>query len=111
MVALAATLTMLSRRGREGRVVERERAVRSTAQHSLVVGLGDTGAAVARFLRARGERVCVIDSRAAPPGLAGLRAACPDVEVAVETLDERWLDGAGRVLLSPGLPYDLPLAV
>ena len=111
MVALAATLTMLSRRGREGRVVEKKRVVRSTAQHSLVVGLGDTGAAVARFLRARGERVCVIDSRAAPPGLADLRAAYPDVEVAVETLDERWLDGAGRVLLSPGLPYDLPLAV
>jgi len=110
MAALAATV-MLSRRYLDGWVVKKEGAVRSTAQHSLVVGLGDTGAAVARFLSARGERVRVIDSRTAPPGLADLRMACPSVEVAVETLDERWLEGASRVLLSPGLPYDLPLAV
>jgi len=110
MAALAATV-WLSRRIYDARVAEKEGAVRGTAQHSLVVGLGDTGAAVARFLVARGERVRVIDSRAAPPGFAALRAACPDAEVALGTLDERWLEGASRVLLSPGLPYDLPLAV
>ena len=110
MAALAATLATL-RRGFNGTVVQKERAVRSTAKHSLIVGLGATGAAVARYLTARGERARVIDSRATPPGLTELRAACPDVEVALETLDERWLDEASRVLLSPGLAYDLPLAV
>ncbi len=40
-----------------------------------------------------------------------LRAALPDVDVSLATLDDRWLDDASRVLLSPGLPYDLPLAV
>lgn len=96
-----------------GGVAERrKRGVRSeAAKNSLVVGLGATGAAVARYLTARGERVRVIDSRAAPPGLDELTTACPDVAVAVATLDERWLDGASRVILSPGLPYDLPLAV
>ena len=83
----------------------------AAAKHSLIVGLGATGAAVARYLRASGERVRVIDSRAEPPGLEELRADLPDVDVALETLDTRWLDGASRVLLSPGLPYDLPLAV
>jgi UDP-N-acetylmuramoylalanine--D-glutamate ligase len=83
----------------------------AAAKHSLIVGLGATGAAVARYLRASGERVRVIDSRAAPPGLKELRADLPDVDVALETLDTRWLDDASRVLLSPGLPYDLPLAV
>lgn len=81
------------------------------AKHSLVVGLGETGVATARYLTARGEHVRVIDSRAAPPGLDELRAACPDVDVELGTLDARWLDEASRVLLSPGLAYDIPLAV
>ena len=83
----------------------------AAAKHSLIVGLGATGVAVARYLSARGERVRVIDSRANPPGLTELRAAAPDADVSLETLDPRWLDDASRVLLSPGLPYDLPLAV
>jgi UDP-N-acetylmuramoylalanine--D-glutamate ligase len=83
----------------------------AAAKHSLIVGLGATGAAVARYLIARGERVRVIDSRADPPGLAELRAQHPDIAVTLQSLDERWLDDASRVLLSPGLPYDLPLAV
>ena len=82
----------------------------AVAKHSLVVGLGATGVAAARYLIGRGERVRVIDSRAVPPGLAELRKACPDAEIALETLDHRWLDDASRVLLSPGLGYDIPLA-
>ncbi|HJR71066.1 MAG TPA: NAD(P)-binding protein, partial [Gammaproteobacteria bacterium] len=39
----------------------------AAAKHSLIVGLGATGAAVARYLAARGERVRIIDSRADPP--------------------------------------------
>jgi UDP-N-acetylmuramoylalanine--D-glutamate ligase len=66
---------------------------------------------VARYLTARGESVRVIDSRPQPPGLAELKAACPEAEVVVETLDPRWLDDASRVLLSPGLAYDIPLAL
>ena len=113
MSATGAHASRASRRRRSGVGLERkESAVRNAAaKHSLIVGLGATGAAVARYLTARGERVRVIDSRAAPPGLAELRAAVPGVDVSLETLDERWLDDASRVLLSPGLPYDLPLAV
>jgi UDP-N-acetylmuramoylalanine--D-glutamate ligase len=77
----------------------------------LVVGLGATGLAVARYLSARGESVRVIDSRATPPGLDELKATCPEADVVVETLDPRWLDDASRVLLSPGLAYDIPLAL
>ena len=112
MSATALTLTSLQRRQCSAGLQRKERAVgNGAAKHSLIVGLGVTGSAVARYLTARGERVRVIDSRAAPPGLQELRLAVPDVDVSLETLDERWLDHASRVLLSPGLPYDLPLAV
>ena len=77
----------------------------------MIVGLGATGVSVARYLPRAASRVRVIDSRAAPPGLAELKAACPDAEVIVGTLDPRWLDDASRVLLSPGLAYDIPLAL
>ncbi len=112
MAATALTLQS-SRRRRGGSSPERkESAVRNgAAKHSLIVGLGATGTAVARYLTARGERVRVVDSRPDPPGLRELRSAVPDVDVSLETLDERWLDDASRVLLSPGLPYDLPIAV
>ena len=83
----------------------------AAAKRSLIVGLGATGVAVARYLHARGERVRVIDSRADPPGLSDLRRAVPDADVSLETLDPRWLEDASRVLLSPGLSYDLPIAV
>jgi UDP-N-acetylmuramoylalanine--D-glutamate ligase len=79
-------------------------------KRSLIVGLGATGLAAARYLTARGERVRVIDSRADPPGLAELRAQCPAAEVVLETLDDRWLEGMDNVVLSPGLSVDLPLA-
>jgi UDP-N-acetylmuramoylalanine--D-glutamate ligase len=81
----------------------------TSAAPSLIVGLGATGMSVARFLSARGERLRVIDSRAAPPGLADLVEACPEAEVRLSTLDDRWLEGVSRVVLSPGLSADIPL--
>jgi UDP-N-acetylmuramoylalanine--D-glutamate ligase len=78
--------------------------------HSLIVGLGATGVSVARHLAARGERVRAVDTRAKPPGLDELYRVCPDAEVGLETADVRWLDGVQRVLLSPGMSSDIPLA-
>lgn len=87
------------------------RALTGKSEYTLIVGLGATGLAVARYLAALGEPVRVIDSRAAPPGLEALVRERPDVPVELETLDPVWLDGARRVVLSPGLPMDLPLVV
>ena len=58
----------------EKQIVERYdgSAVTTSVQYArtLVVGLGATGLATARYLAALGNDVTVIDSRAAPPGLA-----------------------------------------
>jgi len=111
MAAIAVERPFFARRPRSG-TATRKGPVRDTAaKRSLIVGLGATGVAVARYLCARGESVRVIDSRATPPGLDELRTACPEAEVIVQTLDPKWLDGASRVLLSPGLAYDIPLAL
>jgi UDP-N-acetylmuramoylalanine--D-glutamate ligase len=74
---------------------------------SLVVGLGASGTSAARFIRAHGGRLRVIDSRSAPPGLDEVTAL--GAEVITETLDARYLDGAARLVLSPGLSIDLPI--
>src|SRR5690606_16971243 len=77
-------------------------------QHTLVAGLGATGLSVARHLAARGESCTVIDSRAAPPGLAALRAEHPEIPVLLGPLDPELLAGAERVITSPGLPLSDP---
>ena len=43
--------------------------------HSVVVGLGKTGASCVRFLAKRGDRVSVTDTRSAPPGSRRARQA------------------------------------
>ena len=77
---------------------------------TLVVGLGATGLAAARFLAARGEELVVIDSRANPPGLEALRAAQPDLQIELGSLHPRWLEGVSRVVISPGLGLDIGIA-
>ena len=78
-------------------------------RRNLVVGLGATGLACARWLRAQGERVTVNDSRAAPPGLAALRALDAGIEVHAGRVEPALLAGAERVVLSPGVSRREPL--
>ena len=76
---------------------------------TLIVGLGTTGRAVAEYLAQRRRPALVIDSRAAPPELAGFRSTCPDTPVVLESLDPKWLAGVDELVLSPGLPVDTPI--
>ena len=47
------------------------------ACRTLVVGLGETGLSVARYLSRQGVSVAIVDSREQPPGLERLRAELP----------------------------------
>jgi UDP-N-acetylmuramoylalanine--D-glutamate ligase len=76
--------------------------------HSVIVGLGRTGVSCARHLAARGHRLVVTDSRAAPPGLAELRRLVPDAATALGGFDSAVLDGAEQVVVSPGVPLSVP---
>lgn len=79
----------------------------AATHNNLIVGLGKTGLACARFLAAHGEAVTVCDSRERPPGLDALRAELPDVPVSTGGFDPALFAAAGRIVLSPGVPPDL----
>jgi UDP-N-acetylmuramoylalanine--D-glutamate ligase len=64
----------------------------------LVLGLGDTGLAVARWVERQGGAVRVADSRVAPP-----RAADFQGEVRTGPFGASLLEGADLVCISPGL--------
>ena len=75
---------------------------------AVIAGLGRTGLSCARYLRTHGWRIAVTDTRAAPPGLAELRALDPRIEVRTGGLDTALLDEAVCVVASPGLALDQP---
>ena len=74
-----------------------------TGKHVLVLGLGESGLAMARWCALRGARVRVADSRAQPPGVEALREDAPLAEIITGALGAEVLDGVDVVAVSPGL--------
>jgi UDP-N-acetylmuramoylalanine--D-glutamate ligase len=76
----------------------------------LILGLGDSGLAMARWCVRAGARVRVWDSRPQPPQAAALAAEAPQVQFFTGPLGAEALADAQRVLKSPGLsPLDARL--
>ncbi|MCV2360359.1 UDP-N-acetylmuramoyl-L-alanine--D-glutamate ligase [Paucibacter sp. TC2R-5] len=77
----------------------------------LVLGLGDSGLAMAAWMTRYGASVQVWDSRANPPQLEKLRAELPAAEFFYGDLPVSALNGVQMVLKSPGLsPLDARIA-
>jgi UDP-N-acetylmuramoylalanine--D-glutamate ligase len=72
-------------------------------KHVLVVGLGESGLAMALWLVRCGARVRVADTRAAPERLPQLQAAAPEAEFIGGELVASLLDDIDLVAVSPGL--------
>ncbi|HSB22202.1 MAG TPA: UDP-N-acetylmuramoyl-L-alanine--D-glutamate ligase [Burkholderiaceae bacterium] len=78
-----------------------------SGQQVLVLGLGESGLAMARWCARCGARVAVWDSRDAPPQLDALREQVPAAELRGGALGAQWLAGVQLLLKSPGLgPHD-----
>ncbi|HEX4857157.1 MAG TPA: UDP-N-acetylmuramoyl-L-alanine--D-glutamate ligase, partial [Limnobacter sp.] len=78
-------------------------------QSVLLVGLGESGLACARWVLAQGARLTVVDTREVPPGLQELREVQPDVVLLASVENIEWT--FGKVVVSPGLPPTHPLMV
>jgi UDP-N-acetylmuramoylalanine--D-glutamate ligase len=74
-------------------------------QNILVLGLGASGLALARWCARCGARVTVADTRPAPPQLAALQGSVPNARFINAPMDGALLDGENfnLVLKSPGL--------
>ena len=77
---------------------------------ALVLGLGESGLAMAHWLARGGARVRVADTRLEPQRLPALRAAAPDAEFVGGEFDVALLDGVDFVAVSPGLAPGRELA-
>ncbi|MEY8879614.1 MAG: UDP-N-acetylmuramoyl-L-alanine--D-glutamate ligase [Leptothrix sp. (in: b-proteobacteria)] len=82
-------------------------------QRVLVLGLGDSGLAMARWARRCGAaQIRVADSRSAPPQAAQLAADVPEAALVCGAFTPALADGVQLVLKSPGLsPLDPAVAV
>ena len=74
----------------------------------LVLGLGETGLSLARWLVAQGASVRAADSRDLPPTFAILRVELPQVEICCGAFRDETFNGIDLIAISPGVPLSTP---
>ena len=83
-------------------------AERSDKAKNLVLGLGETGLSVARYLARNDIDAIYVDTRDEPPGIEELCQICPGAEVILGTAPEEMLKGISRIIASPGIADSHP---
>ncbi|WP_338770880.1 UDP-N-acetylmuramoyl-L-alanine--D-glutamate ligase [Massilia sp. METH4] len=81
-----------------------------TGKIALVLGLGESGLAMAQWLARCGALLRVADTRAVPDRLPALREAVPGTQFISGPFDAALLDGVDFVAVSPGLAPNRELA-
>lgn len=81
----------------------------SLRTHVLVLGLGETGLSMARWLVRLGAQVRVADSRDNPPNAERLRTELPEVALEAGPFREKTFRGIELMAISPGVPLADPL--
>ncbi len=74
----------------------------------LILGLGETGLSLARYLNAQGAKLRFADSRLEAPGIVTLRRELPQAEVHCGPFSAELLQGVDRIAISPGVPLAEP---
>ncbi|MES2218353.1 MAG: UDP-N-acetylmuramoyl-L-alanine--D-glutamate ligase [Pseudomonadota bacterium] len=74
----------------------------------VIVGLGVTALSCARFLKKQNIPLAFADTRAEPPNLARILADYPNCQVSLGKLDDKLLDSAAKIIVSPGVSIKEP---
>jgi UDP-N-acetylmuramoylalanine--D-glutamate ligase len=82
--------------------------VKFAGRKALVLGLGDTGLSMAKWLSRRGTAVRAADTRTAPPRLDDLRRALPGVVADCGPFRDEIFTGIDLIAVSPGVPLAEP---
>ena len=76
---------------------------------TLVVGLGQTGQSIARYLHHKNVPFAMFDTREAPPGEALFRKTHPKIKLYLKTYPENLYKNILYIICSPGVSLDIPL--
>ena len=74
----------------------------------VVVGLGESGLAMAKWLQRQGAQVRVADSRATPPNVDALQSVAQGAELIAGPFTAATFAGVDLLALSPGVPKATP---
>ncbi len=74
----------------------------------LVIGLGETGLSIVRYLAQMGARLRVADSRTAPPGLDEVSKYVEPERIHCGEFSGALFDGIDLIAISPGVPLAEP---
>jgi UDP-N-acetylmuramoylalanine--D-glutamate ligase len=74
----------------------------------LVLGLGETGLSMLRYLKAQGARLRAADSRNNPPGLAEAKEYVIEPLIHCGAFSDALFDGIELIAISPGVPLRDP---
>ena len=75
----------------------------------LVLGLGETGLSMLRYLKAQGARMSAADSRTNPPGLSEAKKYVVEPLIQCGAFDDGLFIGIDLVAISPGVPLRDPV--
>jgi UDP-N-acetylmuramoylalanine--D-glutamate ligase len=74
----------------------------------LVLGLGESGLSMAKWLTRQGASITAADSRASPPNADALRRACPQAELRTGAFARELFEGIDLIAISPGVALAEP---
>ncbi|SFK39492.1 UDP-N-acetylmuramoylalanine--D-glutamate ligase [Nitrosomonas aestuarii] len=77
-------------------------------KHVLVMGMGETGLSIAKWLTRQNAMIRVADSRINPPNVTALESLVPEMEICTGPFEDKVFNGIELIAMSPGVPMKEP---